>query len=170
MNSNPRGVHRWAALVALVCIIAAAALLAALVVRQWPAGLVVVGLLVLVVPAAWQGLIRGGAARAAWWGLAVLLLGGALAVTLANGVTAEIVGLALFLVALAASKRAFSVHVHLPPAAPPKHAVVIWNPQVRRRQGGSNNLAEEAAARGIEADRADQPGDDLVAARPRRGR
>ena len=162
MSSNPRGVHRWAALVALVCIIAAAALLAGLVVRQWPAGLLVVGLLVLVVPAAWQGLIRGGSARAALWGLAVLLLVGALALSLSNGVTAEVVGIGLFAVALVAAKRAYAIHVHLPPAAPPKHAVVIWNPRSGGGKALRDNLADEARARGIEPIEL-KPGDDLVA-------
>ena len=162
MKPNPRGVRRWAALVALFCIIAATALLAALVVRQWPAGLVVVGLLVLVVPAAWQGLIRGGAARAMWWGLAALLLVGALALSLRNGVTAEIAGIALFLAALAAGKRAYSIHVHLPSAEPPKHAVVIWNPRSGGGKALRDNLADEARARGIEPIEL-KPGDDLVA-------
>ena len=162
MTSNPRGVRRWAALLSLVCLIAAVVLLAALVVRQWPAGLVTVTLLALAVAAAWQGLIRGGAARALLWGLAALLLIGALALSLSNGVTVEIVGVALLLVALAAGKRAYSIHVHLPSADPPKHAVVIWNPRSGGGKALRDNLADEARARGIEPIEL-KPGDDLVA-------
>ena len=162
MKPNPRGVRRRAALVALVSIIAAAALLAALVIKQWPEGLAVVGLLVLVVLAAWQGLIHSGAARALWWGLAALLLVGALSLSLRNGVTAEIASVALFLVALAAGKRAYSVQVHLPPAEPPKRAVVIWNPRSGGGKALRDNLADEARARGIEPIEL-KPGDDLVA-------
>ncbi len=52
--------------------------------------------------------------------------------------------------------------MHLPPAAPPKHAVVIWNPRSGGGKALRDNLADEARARGIEPIEL-KPGDDLVA-------
>ena len=52
------------------------------------------------------------------------------------------------------------MRVALPAAEPPKRAIVVWNPKSGGGKAVSNNLADEARARGIEPIEL-KPGDDL---------
>jgi diacylglycerol kinase family enzyme len=108
----------------------------------------------------WQGLIRTGPARAVAWTLAALLVVAAAAALLVNGIRlVGLVGIALLVGSVALSKRAFLVHLHLPPAPRPTRAVVVYNVKSGGGKAVSNNLAEEARRRGI-TPREFQPGED----------
>ena len=119
-----------------------------------------VGLLLLAAVLGWQGLIRTGRSRVVLWILAGLLLVGAVAVVLVDGIRpGGFAGLVLLVLGGAVSKRAFSVHLRLPAAPRPTRAVVVYNVKSGGGKAVSNNLAEEAARRGI-TPREFQPGED----------
>ena len=71
-----------------------------------------------------------------------------------------LVAVALLLAGVGLAGSVFTVRVALPAAEPPKRAVVIWNPRSGGGKALSNNLADEAQARGIEPIEL-KPGDDL---------
>ncbi|MET0147062.1 MAG: diacylglycerol kinase family protein [Ilumatobacteraceae bacterium] len=85
--------------------------------------------------------------------LAVLLTGRVFADLLVAG--------ALFALATEAARRAFRLHVALPPADPPSRAVVVWNPRSGGGKAAAAHLDVEARARGIEPIQL-RPGDDLL--------
>ncbi len=154
--------RRLAAIAALVLLAAAAALVVITAVQSFPRGLIVAAALVLAPVAGWQAVRRRGAARASLLGLAVVLLVGAIVVLIAGEVLLEaVIAIGCFLAALACAKRAFAVHVRLPPAPAPKRAVVIWNPKSGGGKATRDHLADEARARGIEPIEL-KPGDDIV--------
>src|SRR6185437_10524778 len=66
----------------------------------------------------------------------------------------------LFVTSVLAARQAFRVHVHLPPAAPPRRAVLFFNPKSGGGKAERFKLADEAAARGIRAIEL-KPGQDL---------
>ena len=135
-------------------------LLAVAVVTEFPQGPVTLGLLLLAAFAGWQGLIRRGRARPALWVLAGLLVVGAVAAVLVDGIhPVGLLGLALLVVAVVAGRRAFVVHLSLPPAPRPTRPVVVYNVKSGGGKALSNNLAEEARRRGI-TPREFQPGED----------
>ena len=136
------------------------ALLIASVVAEFPRGLIVAVLLALAVLCGWQGLIRPGPSRWVLWIAAVLLLVGAVATVLVDGIRAgALVGLVLLVLGVVVSKRAFSVSLHLPPAPRPMRAVVVYNVKSGGGKALSNHLAEEARRRGI-TPREFEPGED----------
>lgn len=155
--------RRVAAAIALLALVAGAVLLAYSAIREFPQGLVVLALLVAAGAVAWQGVTRGGRARLTSTVVAGLLVLAGVGILVADGVRVGGIGsIVLLVVAVVAAKRAFSVHLHLPPASPPKRPWLVWNPKSGGGKALTNNLAEEARRRGIEAVEL-KPGDDLIA-------
>jgi diacylglycerol kinase family enzyme len=131
--------------------------------RTFPRGLIALALVVCALLVAWQGLIRRGRARVVSWIVAGILVLGALGGLVIDGILLEgVAGLALIVLSVVLGKRAYSVHLDLPPAPPPRHAVVVWNPKSGGGKALKHNLADEARRRGIEPIEL-KPGDDLVA-------
>jgi diacylglycerol kinase family enzyme len=154
--------RRLAALAAVVLFAAAVVLFAFVAVRGFPRGLVVVGLVVAAAAASWEGLCRRGRARLALLAAGAALVLAAAGVVLTGSLVAEgLIALVLGAAAVACARRAFAVHLVLPRAARPERAIVVWNPRSGGGKAVSNNLAEEARARGIEPIEL-KPGDDLV--------
>ncbi len=152
--------RRLAALAALLSFGAGLALLVFSSVDRFPWGLVSVGLLALAAVLGWTGLLRRGRSRTVLWVLAAVALVAAVAVPLLDGVQlVGLVGIALVLVAVAAARRAFSVHVRLPRAVPPERAVVVYNVKSGGGKAVSSHLADEARKRGI-TPRELHPGED----------
>ena len=93
-------------------------------------------------------------------GFALLLVAAIVVVLTGERLGVGLVAVALLLASVGLAGRVFTVRVALPPAEPPKRAVVIWNPKSGGGKAVSNNLADEARARGIEPIEL-KPGDDL---------
>lgn len=155
--------RRVSAAVALLCLAAAVVLVAMTAVRQFPRGLVFLALLVFAAVAAWGSLLRTGRARLTLWAVTGILLLGAVTTLLAADV--EWTGIAAILVIavmVVAARHAFKAPRTLLPVAPPKHAIVVWNPKSGGGKALLHNVADEARRRGIEPIQL-KPGDDLVA-------
>src|SRR6185436_6295603 len=100
---------------------------------------------------AWYGVLRRGAARVAGLGVAALAFVGVVAVIAIEGTRfVDLLIVAGLIVALAASRAAFTVHVDLPRVAAPSHAVLFFNPKSGGGKAERFKLADEASARGIE--------------------
>jgi diacylglycerol kinase family enzyme len=112
--------------------------------------------------AAVEGLQRRSSLRAVLVVVAVVLAAGSIGLLVAEGLLLEL-AVAIVLVAVIAlsGRRAFEPVPELQAVEPPRHPVVIWNPKSGGGKALSNNLAAEAAARGIEAIEL-QRGDDIV--------
>ena len=144
--------RRIAAVVALIALVAAVVLIVVAVVTSLPNGLLTVVLIIAAAAIGYAGLIRRGRARVSSWILSAMLVVAALGMLLVDGVQwSGWLGVALLVVAIAAARRAFSVHLTLPPAPPPKRAWLVWNPRSGGGKAIKYNLAEEARKRGIEA-------------------
>jgi diacylglycerol kinase family enzyme len=142
--------RRVAAALTLTLLAVGAALWAFSVIAEFPQGPIALGLLVLAGTFGWQGLIRTGRSRLAWWSGGALLLVSAAAVVLVDGIRPSgLAGLMLWVLAVSVSKRAFSVHVDLPTATQPARAVVFYNVKSGGGKAVSNHLADEATRRGI---------------------
>ena len=153
--------RRVTAAVALVLFLAGVVVGVVEIVRDFPRGLVVMGLLIAGAVAAWQAVQRRGHARHILLAGVVLFLVAAVVVVL----TGERIGVGLAAVALllagaGVARRVFTVRVVLPAATPPERAIVVWNPRSGGGKAVSNNLPDEARARGIEPIEL-KPGDDL---------
>lgn len=143
--------RRLMAVAALVLPIVALGLAIAAAVANFPAGLVVIGFVLLAVPVAWFALLRRGALRAVGIAVAVLLVIAGAAVLLVKGELGLKLGAVVaILLALAAARRAFHVHVHLPAAPAPRSPVLFWNPKSGGGKATRFKLEDEARARGIE--------------------
>jgi len=122
--------RRLYALAALVLLVSSLAVMVYAASQSLLQGLLVGALLLSAPLAGWQALRRTGPTRTIFAALAVLLLVAAVVVMALGPVLAEAI-LAAVLLALAvlAGRRAFSVHVPLAQAEPPRHPVVVWNPR-----------------------------------------
>ena len=114
--------------------------------------LIVFGLLLLAIAAAWYGLLRRGGGRVVGFAVGAVALAATVIVLVSDGdhvITAIVVvaGLAL---AAAAAKAAMSYSTLLPDAPAPKRAVLFYNPKSGGGKAEKFNLAEEARKRGIE--------------------
>ena len=155
--------RRIAAVFALLFLGIGLILLVAAGLRSFPRGLIALVLVVLALLVAWQGLVRRGRPRVVSWIVAAILVVGAVGGLVIDGILIEgVAGIVLVVLSVVLAKRAFSVHLHLPPAPPPQHAVVVWNPKSGGGKALKHNLADEARKRGIEPIEL-KPGDDLVA-------
>ena len=144
--------RRIAAVTALVLPPAILVLAVDIVIDQFPRGLIVLAGVAIAFAAAWYGLVRTGLARALGVTIAGLALAAAVGVLIADGdhlVEAIVIGGGLAL-ALAATRAAFSLHISLADARPPRHPVLFYNPKSGGGKAEKFNLAEEARARGIE--------------------
>lgn len=143
--------RRLLAIAALVLPVVALGLAIAAAASNFPAGLVVIAFVLLAVPVAWFALLRRGAVRAVGIAVAALLVVAGAAVLLVKGELALKLGAVVaILLALAAARRAFHVHVHLPPARAPRSPVLFWNPKSGGGKATRFKLEDEARARGIE--------------------
>ena len=154
--------RRIAALLALVTLILGLAMLGWAVIATIPHGIVATVLLGVSLVLAWQGLIRRGRPRAAWWTVAALLAIGAVATFVVDGFKGiGLIGIGFVFVALTSARRAFSVHRHLLQVPAPARPVVIYNPKSGGGKATRFHLADEARARGIRPIEL-RPGDDLA--------
>ncbi len=154
--------RRVSAAVALMCLVAAVVAAVVEIVRDLPRGLVAIALLAAGVIVAWQALLRRGTARHVLAAGVGLLLFAAAAVTLSGerfgfGLAA----IALLILGVAIGRPVFRVDATLLAAVPPRRAVVVWNPRSGGGKAVSNNLPDEARARGIEPIEL-KPGDDFA--------
>jgi diacylglycerol kinase family enzyme len=143
--------RRVAAAVALALFVAAVVLAVVDLVLGFPRELAVLALLAGGAVAAWEAFWRGGRARLVLLvGVALLLLAAVALVLADDQVGLGLVAVGLLLLSVASARRALTIHAVLPGADPPKRAIVVWNPRSGGGKAVSNNLADEARARGIE--------------------
>jgi len=143
--------RRLAAIAALVLPVVALGLAVAAVVSTFPAGLAVLGFVVVAIPVAWFALLRRGAARTVGLAVAVLLVVAGVAVILVKGdLVLKLGAVVALLLGLAAARSAFSVHVRLPAAPRPRSPVLFFNPKSGGGKATRFELAKEARAREIE--------------------
>ena len=152
-----------AAVVALVAGTATLALAVAIAVSEFPRGLVLLGLVAVAAVAAWYGVLRRGAARAAGLAVAALALAGVVGALLVGGsLFAQLLVVAGLLLSLAAARTALGVRVTLPDAEAPSRPVLFFNPRSGGGKAERFALAIEARERGIEPIELTR-GQDLVA-------
>lgn len=143
--------RRLAAIAAFVLALAAIVLGVAAAAANFPRGLLTLVFVLLALPVAWFGLLRRGVARGLAVGVGVILLVAGAALFLSSGeLVLKALAVGALLAALVATRTAFSVHVHLPPAPPPKSAVLFWNPKSGGGKATKFKVEDEARARGIE--------------------
>ena len=145
------GGRRATALLALVLLASGVVVAVVEMIRDFPRGPVVIVLLIVAALAAWHAVQRRGYVRYILLASFVLLLIAAIVVVLTGerfGV--GLVAVALLFASVGLAGRVFTVRVALPKAEPPKRAIVVWNPKSGGGKAVSNNLADEARARGIE--------------------
>ncbi len=145
-------VRRLWAIAALASLAAAVGLAVALTVEGFPRGLSVLACLLIAVFAGWRGLLALGVARRLWTALAVVAAAGAVAIVFLEGrPLGNALVIVLFALSIPAAREAFRVRVHLPAAPPPRRPVLFYNPKSGGGKAERFRLADEAAARGIEA-------------------
>jgi diacylglycerol kinase family enzyme len=122
----------------------------AVAVIRFPSGLGVLVCIAVAIVAAWFAVVRRGSPRVIGTVVAVVALVGAGALLFRNNgwgfLVVLVVGVAIF---HAAARAAFRVHLRLPPAPPPRHAVLFVNPWSGGGKAAKVGLAGEAARRGI---------------------
>jgi diacylglycerol kinase family enzyme len=142
---------RAAAALSLALSAAAAVLVAILAASDFPRGVPVVLAVLAAAFAAWTGLVRRGRSRSLWLSLAALLLVASLVLIAVNGrVIEDAAVIACVVLAVTAARYAFAVHVALPSAQRPRHAVLFWNPRSGGGKATRFHLPDEARARDIE--------------------
>ena len=154
--------RRLSAIAALALLVASAVLAVLSAVGSFPRGLIIAAILLVAVLVAWAGVRRRGAERIALVATGGALLVAAIVLTFVGGRLLEaLLAIGCLVASLGFAKRVFAVRIELPPAARPKHPVVIWNPKSGGGKALAANLADEARARGIEPIEL-KPGDDLA--------
>ena len=160
-QTGHRGGRRLWSAGALLLALVAIVLAVATAVMNFPDGLAVLACLVLAVAAAWFGVQRRGPARALGIAVALLSLGGAVALVIVQShVLENVLVIAAVAGSLFAARMAFRVHVALPRAQPPEHPVLFYNPVSGGGKAARFHVAREARRRGIEPVEL-QKGDDL---------
>jgi diacylglycerol kinase family enzyme len=142
--------RRLAAIAAIVLAAVGLGLEIAIVVDEFPRGLIVLAFTVLALGAAWYGVLRRGLARIAGLVAAIVLFVAGLLFVLSRARVTDLVVFALLAGAVGLAKIAFSADVDLPPAAAPERPVLFFNPKSGGGKAEKFNLADEARARGIE--------------------
>jgi diacylglycerol kinase family enzyme len=154
--------RRLSAIATLALLVATVVLAVLSAVGSFPRGLIIAAILLVAVLVAWAGVRRRGAERIALVATGGALLVAAIVLTFVGGRLLEaLLAIGCLVASLGFAKRAFAVRIDLPPAARPKHPVVIWNPKSGGGKALAANLADEARARGIEPIEL-KPGDDLA--------
>ena len=154
--------RRVSAAAALVCLVAAVVAAVIELVRDLPRGLVAIALLAAGLLVAWQALLRRGPARSVLAaGVGLLVLGAVVVVLSGDRFGFGLAAIALLILGVAIARPVFRVDATLQAAVPPRRAVVVWNPRSGGGKAVSNNLPDEARARGIEPIEL-KPGDDLA--------
>ena len=142
--------RRLLAVVALVAGAASLALAVAVVISEFPRGLVVVACILVAAAVAWYAVLRRGAARTVGLVVAGLAFAGAVVVLLTGRPLLDLLVVGGVLVALAAACATLVVKVDLPDAEPPQHPVLVYNPRSGGGKAERFAVADEARARGIE--------------------
>jgi diacylglycerol kinase family enzyme len=143
--------RRVAAVVALLVGAATVVLGVAVSVSQFPRGLGLLGCVLIAGVAAWYGVLRRGFARLAGLYIAGVALVGAVVLVVVGGkFGVDLLVVVGLLVTLAAARASFAVHAELPPATPPEHPVLFFNPLSGGGKAERFALAKEARDRGIE--------------------
>jgi diacylglycerol kinase family enzyme len=144
--------RRLFAIAAIVLAVATIALAVVVSVQAFLRGIWPLLCIVVAVAAAWYGVVRRGAARAAGLGVAALGIAGALVLVVTGDRLVE--GLVIFagaLLAIGAAREAFVVHATLPAAPAPKRPVLFYNPKSGGGKAERFHLAREARERGFES-------------------
>ncbi len=153
--------RRWLAALALLLGAATSVLALVVAVREFPRGLFLFLLILLAGTSAWYAVVRRGAARVVGLVVAAVALVGALVLVVTRGTPLVDALIVVGLVAtVGAARAAIHVHVDLPRAPAPRHAVMFYNPRSGAGKAERFRLADEAAHRGIEPIEL-HPGDDL---------
>ena len=140
-----------AAIVALIVGTATIVFAIANAVSVFPRGLVVLAGVLIAGVCASYGVLRRGVARVVGLTVAGLALAGAVVLIVVDGARfADLLIIAGVLVALAATRAAFAIHVDLPRVLSPSHAVLFFNPKSGGGKAERFRLADEARARGID--------------------
>jgi diacylglycerol kinase family enzyme len=143
--------RRLWAIAALVLAGISLVLAVGLVVARFPRGLSVLACLVLAALSGWHGIRHRGTVRIVGMVAAALLVAVSIVLIVVEGTPLlNVVVAVAFVLALAVAPRAFKVHVHLPRADPPAHAVLVYNPKSGGGKAEKFHLADEARRRGIE--------------------
>jgi diacylglycerol kinase family enzyme len=159
---RPDPARRLAAAVALIALAGLVAVLLITSAQSFPSGVAAAACLVAAAVAVVEGLRQRRIARLTLAVVAVVLIAGSIALLVGAELLLELAAIvALLVVATLAGRRAFEPVASLEPAPRPHHPVVIWNPKSGGGKALSNDLAAEAAARGIEAIELHR-GDDIV--------
>jgi diacylglycerol kinase family enzyme len=140
----------WSALTLCLALITVAfAILVA--VAHLPKGLGAVACVALAGCLGWYGITRRGTQRIAALTGAVVLIVGAIVLSIIWGyVLEDVLLLAAAMATLAAARRAFKPKARLPPAPAPSHPVLFYNPKSGGGKAAKFHLVEEAQRRGIE--------------------
>jgi hypothetical protein len=130
--------------------LAALVLGAGLAIDAFPRG--VLGLLGIVVAfaAAWQGLLRRGAARVLGLGAGVVLAASVGTLLIPRHPLLAGVALGALWLSLAAARAAFRIHVSLAAAPRPQRPVLFYNPRSGGGKAEQLQLPAQALARGIQ--------------------
>jgi hypothetical protein len=142
--------RRLLAVVALVVAAASLALAVAVVVSEFPRGLIVVGCMLVAGTLAWYGVLRRGPVRTAALVVAGLALAAAVVQLVTGRPLLDLLVVAGVVVALAAACATLASDVDLPDAEPPQHPVLVYNPKSGGGKATRFAIADEARARGIE--------------------
>jgi diacylglycerol kinase family enzyme len=142
--------ERAAAFAALAIGLAALALALAVTVRELPRGLVVLALLVTAACAAWNGILRRGAARALGLTLGAVAFAAAILLFLGSRPFLVALSVAGLVLAGACARAAVGGPVRLATAPRPRRPVLFFNPESGGGKAQRFRLADESRARGIE--------------------
>jgi diacylglycerol kinase family enzyme len=143
--------RRAAALGALIIGLAASVLAVIVATRDFPRGLIAIGLVYLAVLVGFYGALRRGAVRAAGIAAAAVAFAAAILLLLHERLLEVSLIVGGFAIACALTRVAVTERAHLSPAAAPKHPVLFFNPKSGGGKAEKFSLATEAPARGIEA-------------------
>ncbi len=153
--------RRVAAGAALVIGLLTLAWIVVVLAGHWPVSGATPLLALLAAATAWWGVRRRGGRRTAAFGLAAALLVAALVAFQHGGLAAETaLAVAGGVVTVILARRAYSVRVPLPVAAPPLHPVLFVNPRSGDGRAERTGLVGAARERGLEVVVL-SPGDDL---------
>jgi diacylglycerol kinase family enzyme len=144
--------RRLLAICALLAALVTIGLAVAVLVAEFPRGLLLVGCVLIAGAAAWYGVLRHGAARVVGLIVAGLALVGAVVVLVTSGKPLlDLLVVLGLLLTLVAARAAFAGHVQLPSAPAPRHPVLFYNPKSGGGKATRFALAKEAGQRGMEA-------------------